>query len=306
MARDPNDCASGPERSTVRPVVRRESWPAVKGYELLERAGVGGLAEVFRALAPDGQRVALKILKAELLEPRTARRFAREARATRDLEHPGLCPVLDTGLSEEGLPYLVYPWVEGLTLTAHGPVSTRRAVELLGSLLDALAHAHDRGLVHRDITPSNVMVGASGPVLIDFGLVASFARSAGEATWTRLTATGLVLGTPPYMAPEQIEGESVTPAADLWAIGALLYWLVSGRPAFVARSTTLAMLETVSGPPVPLRRHAPHVHPSLEAVVLGALERDPTRRPPSARAFREALLATHVCDEPPPGILGSR
>lgn len=169
-------------------------------------------------------------------------------------------------------------------------------------MLKAIAAAHDLGWVHRDLTPRNVIVANGEPKLIDFGLVNSLARSVPGETWTRLTRTGFVVGTPPYMAPEQIEGEAVGVGADIWAIGVMIYWLVSGREPFVAKTPTLRMLKVVSKRERPLQNIASWVHSSLAAVVHRALEKEPSQRWPSARAMAAALAKAQLSDHAPEGV----
>ncbi len=268
-------------------------------YELHERVGEGGMGVVFRATRGEAT-VALKVLKPQLIgDPSSAARFTREVAAVRGLAHPGIVAALDAGSLPNGQPFIAYEWLEGPTLADRGPTSTRQAVPLVASVLDALAYAHDAGFVHRDITPRNLMVLPEGPKLIDFGLVASLARSVDAEQWTRLTRTGFVVGTPPYMAPEQIEGEPVSPQTDLWAVGIVLYWLVSGREPFVARTPTLGMLKVVSEPLESLASHAPHVDRSLVEVVERALTKNPTERFGSAIEMAEALRAAEVSDDLP-------
>ncbi len=191
--------------------------------------------------------------------------------------------------------------------TERGPQCTRAAQDFGVALLDVLATAHRAGFVHRDVKPNNVMVpvgeGASSTALhlIDFGLVANLERSVDHATWTRLTGTGFVVGTPPYMAPEQIEGAALTPQTDLWAVGMLLYWMVTGREPFLADTATLRMLKSLSDPLEPIATHAPHVSASFASVVYRALEKDPGRRWLDAEAMSSALATAETDEHPPPG-----
>lgn len=279
----------------------------VAGYELVARVDEGGMGEVFRAT--QGGRVrAVKILRQELVgQAAEALRFVREAQSTAALEHPAIVRVVEAGVAEDGRPFIAYEWLEGPTLAAVGSCSTARAAEYALAMLDALATAHEMGFVHRDLKPANVIVVDGYPKLIDFGLVASLARSVDGQTWTRLTQTGFVVGTPPYMAPEQIEGEHIGVGVDLWAMGVILYWLVSGREPFAAKTSTLRMLKTVSEPERSLVAIAPHVHGSFAEVVHRALDKDPGRRWPSAHAMAAALGRARVSDDlPRSGDAGQR
>ncbi len=268
-------------------------------YELHEPIGEGGMAVVYRASADDGTSVALKVIKTDLLEPRMVQRFVREARVVRELSHPGIVRCVDAGQMPDGRPFIAYEWLQGSTLAEHGPATTRQAVHIGGQILDALSHAHTSGLVHRDITPRNIVLVDTVTKVIDFGLVASLAGSVDMETWTRLTKTGCVVGTPPYMAPEQVEGEEVSAQTDLWAVGAVLYWLVSGHELFPAKTPSLRMLKTVSENPKPISVLAPHVHPSLSEVLMRALSRDPTERHASATEMAEELRGVEVSDTTP-------
>ncbi|MEM9070748.1 MAG: serine/threonine-protein kinase [Myxococcota bacterium] len=269
---------------------------APPGFEVHEKAGEGGMGVVYRANF-EGRIVALKLLRPDLLPAGSAAlRFSREVRAARALAHPSIAFFVAEGQTPAGRPFVAHEWIEGTTLAEHGPCSSRRAVELMEPILDALGHAHQTGLVHRDVTPRNLIITDAGAKLIDFGLVASLARSVDEQTWSRLTKTGFVVGTPPYMAPEQIEGRKVSAATDLWAMGVILYWLSSGREPFLAKTPTLRMLKAVSEPPRPLNEVAPHLSADFCALVTRAMEKEPAQRWPSAQAMRDALLTAKVGD----------
>jgi len=269
---------------------------APAGYVVGEVVGEGGMGVVHRARR-DGAPVALKLLRPELaLERAAAERFVREAEAAGNLEHPSIVRVLERGVTATGRPFVAYEWLEGETFATRGPTSTRRAQLLVGQVLDALALAHRRGLLHRDLSPKNLFVHEERATVIDFGLVAHLERCVGPESWTRLTRTGFVVGTPPYIAPEQIEGERLSPRTDLWAVGVVLFWMTSGVEPFPAKTPTLRMLKITSAPCPVLSAHAPHVHPSFGAVVARALARDPAARWESAEKMRDALLAAAVDD----------
>ncbi|MEV0445904.1 serine/threonine-protein kinase [Streptomyces spectabilis] len=198
-------------------------------YRLLYRLGEGGMGRVYLGRSPGGRTVALKVVHGTIAnDPGFRRRFAREVRAAQSLRGAGTVPVLDAAPEAE-VPWLATAYVPGPALSdaviGHGPLHEEALWRLLSGLAKALAGVHGVGLVHRDVKPSNVLLAQSGPLLIDFGI----ARSADE---TALTGTGLVVGSPGYMAPEQAEGRAVGPAADVFALGAVLAFAATGRSPF--------------------------------------------------------------------------
>ncbi len=257
-------------------------------YELGRLLGRGGMARVYeghdRVL---DRRVAIKVLDARLAaDAEFVTRFQREARAAARLAHPGVVAVYDTG-EHDGTRFIVMEYVEGRTLAdvlAEGPLSPARAVEVGREVLAALGAAHDRGLVHRDVKPANIMVTPEGALkVMDFGI----ARAAEDGT--RLTTAASVIGTPSYMAPEQVEARPVDARTDLYALGAVLYECLVGAPPFEGSSAITVAARHVNDAPEPLRRRRPEIPPRLEAVVLRALAKDPADRWPEAAAFRAAL-----------------
>src|SRR5581483_3073284 len=253
--------------------------------------GRGGQGFVYRAVDPAlGRPVALKVL----VEPASAgaeegARFEREARAVAKLRHPGIVAVHGTGV-HEGKPYIVLELVEGESLEAilarEGRLQPRRAAELVRKIALALEHAHEAGVLHRDIEPGNVLVDRAGePRLTDFGL----ARQ--EAFSGKLTATGDVLGKPAFMAPEQAAGtpEKLDRRTDVYALGGLLCRTLAGRPPFEGANVR-ALLDAVSTKdPKPLREVAPHVHVDLETIALRCLAKERDGRYPTASAVAEEL-----------------
>ncbi|MFH7596398.1 protein kinase [Streptomyces racemochromogenes] len=201
----------------------------VGAYRLLYRLGEGGMGRVYLGRSPGGRTVALKVVHGTIAgDPDFRRRFAREVRAAQSLRGAGTVPVLDADPDAE-VPWLATAYVPGPALSdaviGHGPLPGEALWRLLSGLAPALAGVHGAGLVHRDVKPSNVLLSPSGPLLIDFGI----ARSADE---TALTGTGLVVGSPGYMSPEQAEGRTVGPAADVFALGAVLAFAATGRGPF--------------------------------------------------------------------------
>ena len=266
----------------------------IGAYTLLEPAGRGAMGEVWRARGPDGQPVAVKVLRAgSAANPAQRRRFTNELEALGRLRHPNLVPLLDAG-EQDQVPFLVLAWVEGESLAARlergGPLDPRDAAELVRRLALALAACHAQGLLHRDLKPENVLLRAADgePLLIDFGLVKDMelARSSSE----HMTRPGQLLGTPSWWPPEQARGDldQVGPRSDVYGLGALLYGALTGRPphAGATLSEVLASGERAPAPPGAAR---PGVPAWLDALTLRALDPDPARRPASAAALAAAL-----------------
>lgn len=237
-------------------------------YRVLDPLGSGAMGEVY--LAEDlrlGRKVALKLLPPELTRDGTAKaRFMREARAASLLDHPNICTVFDIEELPAGQLLLAMAYCEGESLKtrlAPGPLPVEEAVDLACQMAEGLAEAHAQGIVHRDIKPANVMVTKSGRLkLVDFGLA-----HLPEATV--LTTTGVTLGTPAYMAPEQARGEEADARADLWALGAVLYEMLAGRPPFGGDSIQAVLYSVVHEAPEPVDR----VHPGLPAALVRIVNR---------------------------------
>lgn len=270
----------------ARPALPR---PFGSRYDLVRLLGQGGMGEVY--LANDkllGRTVALKLPKLAPDRPAQRERFLREARASAPLAHPNICPVHDVG-EEDGRPYLTMAYVEGIALSARlraeGPLPPREAARLVGGIALAMKHAHTQGVLHRDLKPGNVLVNAEGePIVMDFGLAFRFDAPTGE----RLTEQGLIIGTPAYMAPEQINGQALDPAADVYSLGVVLFELLTGRVPFEgALGKVLAQIESAS-PPRPSRLR-PGLDPVLEAICLKAIAKDPADRYPDMLALATAL-----------------
>ncbi len=268
-------------------------------YHLLEQIGVGGMAQVYRATDSAGQQVAVKILHPHLTADQGfVDRFGREAFAAASLDHPHIIRLLGHGV-EDGLSYLALELVEGPSLKSllagrEGPLAAEEAVTLVCAVADALAHAHSRGVVHRDIKPANILLRGGrldDPVLSDFGV----ARMV-EATLD--TAAGSLLGTPTYMAPEQGQGQPGDERSDIYALGVILYELLTGRPPFEADSPYALILRHIHTPPPPPRSLRPDLPPALEAVLLRALAKEPAGRYASAADFAAALRASLVKPAP--------
>ena len=253
-------------------------------FEILGLLGRGGMGVVFRATDPGTkEEVAVKVLAGG-----PAERLRREGEAIARLEHPGIVRVRETG-EERGRPFLVMDLVEGEALDeAWGGWDLRRRVEALERVARAVAHAHARGVAHRDLKPGNVRVPADGaPRVMDFGLATI------EGDGTKLTQSGSVMGTPAWMAPEQVRGETAGPPADVHALGAMLYQALTGALPFEGPNPPAIYRRILDEDPPWPRRRSPDAPASLEAVCLAALEKDPAKRPsaPDLAAELERWLA---------------
>jgi WD40 repeat protein len=265
--------------------------PSFGRYRILRRLGGGGMGEVYLAHDPLLERpVALKVPRFQPGHgPEVVERFYREARAAARLAHPNLCPIFDVG-DAGGTPFLAMAYLEGQPLSdlvrESGPLPPRRAAELVRGIALALEEAHRRGVVHRDLKPANVMVNPRGePVVMDFGL----ARQT-EAGGERLTRAGALLGTPAYMAPEQVRGDGTAGEAlwDVYSLGVILYELLTGRPPFEG-PVALVLARVVSETPPPPSQYRPDLSPRLESICRKAMAREPGRRFASMRELSDAL-----------------
>ena len=291
--------------------------PTIPGYDLLGELGRGGMGVVYRARhTPSGRPVALKVIRDAALAGPTARaRFRVEAEAAARVRHPNVVEVYEVG-EHAGRPYLAMELVDGGGLDRHlggRPLPARPAAELVRTLALAVAAAHARNIVHRDLKPANILLGnpepgtrnpeqqteseppdsgpgvpgsALVPKVTDFGLAKRL-----DAETTAWTQDGAVLGTPSYMAPEQAAGKvhEVGPAADIWALGAVLYELLTGRPPFRADTRDETVRRVLHDDPDPPGRARPDVPADLETVCLKCLEKDPARRYASADALADDL-----------------
>jgi serine/threonine protein kinase len=258
-------------------------------YEILERIGDGGMADVFRAHDRTLDRdVALKVLRAAYVDDAEfAQRFHREADALAAVHHPNIVSVLDWGTSEDG-PYIAMELMEGGTLRellrSQGRLTEEAAARLAAEIADGLEAAHLRGVLHRDLKPDNVLLDGMGkPKLGDFGI-------ARIAAATAITRTGELLGTPRYLAPEQMTGEVVDERADVYALGVILYEMLTGVQPTGGVTASEIVSRRLRSDPRPLRRIV-RVTPALEAVVMRAVARDRSRRFARASDLRAALLS---------------
>ena len=249
-------------------------------YDIERELGAGGMATVYLAHDVRHQRrVALKVLRGDLSKSLGAERFLREIRIAANLNHPHILAVFDSG-EADGLLYYVMPYIEGSTLRERidreGELPVRQAVTLIREIGEALAFAHSKGVVHRDIKPDNVMLAGSHAIVADFGV----AKAVSAATGTdKLTTAGVALGTPAYMSPEQATGDAhIDHRADIYALGAMAYELLSGRTPFTAATPQAVLAAHVTEEADPVRRYRKNVSVELEAVVMKCLAKRPADR----------------------------
>jgi predicted Ser/Thr protein kinase len=272
------------------PVVSTPARPSIVGYEILDELGRGGMGVVYKARQVGLDRiVALKTILAHGARPEEqARRFLQEAKAMALLQHPGVVQIHEIG-DCGGQPYLVMEYVGGGNLSDRldgKPLAPRPAAELVARLADAVSAAHAQGVIHRDLKPSNILLAADGtPKIADFGLAKWF------ATPEDSTQTGHPMGTPSYMAPEQVFSNRTPlgPTVDVYALGAILYELLTGHPPFLADNPMDTLQLVIAQEPVPPRRWQPKTPRDLETICLKCLEKEPRRRYATAQALAEDL-----------------
>ncbi len=265
-------------------------------YRIERELGAGGMATVYLAhdLRHD-RRVALKVLRPELAAMIGAERFLAEIKVTANLQHPHILALFESGRTGGAggadLVYYVMPYVEGETLrgrlTRERQLPVDEALRLAREVADALEYAHGHGVVHRDIKPENILLHGGHALVADFGIALAASRSDGA---TRMTETGMSLGTPHYMSPEQAMGErDITARSDIYALGCVLYEMLTGEPPFTGPSAQAIVARVMTEEPRSLTLQRRSVPPAVEDAVLTALEKLPADRFPSAAAFAAAL-----------------
>ena len=276
-------------------------------YQLASKIGAGGMGEVYKARDTRLDRtVAIKVLTAHLADdPHARERFQREARAVAALNHPHICTLHDVGSQDpstgsgQAMDFLVMEYLDGETLAerlAKGPLPLDRALQYAIQIADALDKAHRQGITHRDLKPGNVMLTTVGTKLLDFGLAklrpavgAVVGMSAAPHVSSSLTGRGAILGTLQYMAPEQLEGKPADARTDIFAFGALLYEMLTGRKAFEGTSQASLISAILSSDPPPIALLQPLSPPALDRVVKKCLAKDPDERWQSAHDLTSEL-----------------
>ena len=258
-------------------------------YEIVAPLGAGGMGEVYRARDTRlGRDVAIKILSQHLADtPEVRARFEREARAISSLNHPNICTLHDLGHEGE-TDYIVMELVEGESLAdrlARGPLATPEVLRIGTQIADALDRAHRAGIIHRDLKPGNIMLAKSGAKLLDFGLARATGlepdaggRSSSPTMSRPLTAEGTIVGTFQYLSPEQLEGNEADARSDIWALGCVLYDMITGRRAFAGKSQASLISAIMSAEPAPIAPSVPLNPPALERLVRACLAKDAEER----------------------------
>jgi serine/threonine protein kinase len=263
-------------------------------YLVLALLGEGGMGRVYLAEhVKMNRQCAIKVMNPSLVnDTESSQRFAREASSAARILHPNVAAVFDYGESDK-IVYLVMEYVDGESLSAildGGAIEPRRAIELAGQIADGLAAAHELGIVHRDLKPDNVIVarnrsGKEIPKIVDFGI----AKAVSEAPQDSLTRSGLVIGTPEYMSPEQLLGDPLDARSDVYSLGCILYQMLTGKPAFEAESREQMIRRRLHEPPPHIREIVPNLPRRLDTLIVHMLARSPSDRLATAAEAREAL-----------------
>ncbi len=270
-------------------------------YQVQKKLGEGGMSFVYLAReVATGQDVAIKVLSPKLATDRSSvERLRREAGLAMRLDHPNVCRILRLGESEDGLIYLVMPFLKGELLSDRevkaGPMPVAPGIAVLRQVCAGLHHAHELQIVHRDLKPENIMIVTDEPardraVVMDFGLAKE--RRADPAI-AKLTATGIILGTPEFMSPEQIRGKQLDARSDIYALGIVAFEMFTGKLPFHGRNAQEMMIARLRGRPLKLRQLRPDLPDGLERTLGRALESNPEARYTTALEFADALSTFH-------------
>jgi len=277
-------------------------------YQVLKKVGEGGMSYVYLAQeVATGQEVAIKVLSPKVAsEKSSVARLRREAGLAMRLDHPNVCRILRLGESEDHLIYLVMPFLKGELLSDReiqtGPMEVSAGIEILRQVCAGLHHAHELQIIHRDLKPENIMLVTEDgrperAVVMDFGLAKE--RRADPAI-AKLTATGIILGTPEFMSPEQIRGKPLDGRSDVYALGIVAFEMFSGKLPFQGRNPHEMMVARLRGQPLTLRQLRPDLPVSLERALARAMDTNPDARFATALEFAETLIARSPA---PDGVL---
>jgi serine/threonine-protein kinase len=313
VADDVSACPNDGRRPVTREVFEAVGHDPLLGatiagrYTIVGRLGAGGMGTVYRAeQAPLGREVALKVLRKELgRDPETVARFTREAKLLSQLRHPNTVAILDFGQSEEGLLFLAMELLEGemlsVRLRKRGALPVEEATRITAGVLRSLDEAHARGIVHRDLKPDNIFLArvhgrpedAEVVKVVDFGIAKIRDGDQGQGLDPVATQEGTVFGTPRYMSPEQAQGRSIDGRSDLYAVGVLLFHMLTGQPPFTDDDAVIVMAHHIKTEPPGVRSLAPEspIPESLEILVARALAKNPDDRPQTAQDFLTELEA---------------
>jgi serine/threonine protein kinase len=266
-------------------------------YQITRKLGEGGMSYVYEAKEINsGQIVAVKVLSPKLgKDDSSVERLRREAGLAMRLDHPNVCRIMRLGETEDGLIYLVMPYLKGELLSdmevRSGPMSPDVGIPILAQVSAGLHHAHQLDIVHRDLKPENVMVvneddGSLRAVVMDFGLAKEKRAEPGVA---KLTATGIILGTPEFMSPEQIRGKPLDARSDIYALGILAFEMFTGKLPFQGRNAQEMMIARLRGQPTPLRQYRPDLPEKLDKALAKSMETNADNRYKTALEFGQAL-----------------
>jgi serine/threonine protein kinase len=267
-------------------------------YQIQSHLAQGGMSDIYKAFDLVNRReVVIKIPDKNMLgDPAQFERFQREMEVIGTLEHPAILKGLGSG-KHNRVPFLVTEYINGPSLrkkidTANGPMPPDQAIPLIIKIAEGMAYCHEKGVVHRDLKPENILVREDGqPVIMDFGL--ALTKSAHRVTYSNLSVT---MGTPDYMAPEQIDGQRGDARTDVYALGTILYEMLAGKTPFTGDNNLAIMAQHLHGKIPRLDQLNPAVSPELAAVVATSLQRDPKERYPDMKAFIEALNHPETVD----------
>jgi serine/threonine-protein kinase len=289
-----------PKPTTGDPAKTLKDQVLDQRYQVQRKLGEGGMSFVYEAKdISSGELVAVKIMTPKLAQDKTAaERLRREAGLAMRLDHPNICRIIRLGETEDGLIYLVMPLLKGELLSdkevREGPIALEVGVPIMREVCDALNFAHQQQIVHRDLKPENIFIcpkpgGGIIAVVTDFGLAKERRAEPGMA---KLTATGIILGTPEFMSPEQIRGKPLDGRSDIYALGLVAYEMFTGKLPFEGKSAQDMMIARLRGQPLPLRKARADLEftPQFEKALMKAIEAEPTGRYQTAAEFGAALV----------------